>query len=407
MIVVSRSYFLVSVLIYSLIIVLVSALATFTLINKLNNNFTKFALIIQLSIGILLIFCSAVMYNQYDLMDQRVGYNRNNLMVFGENNGDIPISEIKNIAGIGDFITNAENLLRWSNSTRLEQTEIIDKEQKTETYNFQFRSMDNYAREFLEIPLLEGRDMLPDEQAAYFINESGNRILENNAIGKMVIRGNAPIIGVIPDMQIESPLIKIEPTLYYITRSDNKQMCSDITFRSDNDSTIKRVFDWFAAKYPFIKREDFSYTTFHSMNINENFEKFTKSEKYLLVLLGTMTSVAILIAIFGIYSMVALACNRRRKEIAIRKVNGASIKEVFMLFFKQYIWITIVASAVAFPIGVYLMQRWLEQYARRVTMDWRLFAGVFILVLLIVILSMIFRVVKAARENPAEVVKSE
>jgi len=120
-----------------------------------------------------------------------------------------------------------------------------------------------------------------------------------------------------------------------------------------------------------------------------------------------MTSVAILIAVFGIYSMVTLACNRRRKEIAICKVNGATVKEIFMLFFKQYLWITIAASAVAFPVGVYVMQRWLEQYTRRVSLEWWLFIGVFALVLLIVITSMIFRVVKAAKENPAVVVKSE
>ena len=105
--------------------------------------------------------------------------------------------------------------------------------------------------------------------------------------------------------------------------------------------------------------------------------------------------------------MVTLACNRRRKEIAIRKVNGASIKDIFMIFFRQYLWITIASSAVAFPLGVFVMQRWLEQYTRRVSLEWWLFAGVFALVLLIVMGSMIFRVTKAAKENPAEVVKSE
>ena len=141
--------------------------------------------------------------------------------------------------------------------------------------------------------------------------------------------------------------------------------------------------------------------------MEELYAEYTRSERYLLILLSIMTSVAILIAVFGIYSMVTLACNRRRKEIAICKVNGATVKEIFMLFFKQYLWITIAASAVAFPVGVYVMQRWLEQYTRRVSLEWWLFIGVFALVLLIVITSMIFRVVKAAKENPAVVVKSE
>src|SRR5690606_3847431 len=165
----------------------------------------------------------------------------------------------------------------------------------------------------------------------------------------------------------------------------------------------KIVFDWFSKKFPSTDGTGFSYYTFHLMDINEIFKDFTKSERNLLALLAIMTGVAILIAIFGIYSMVTLACNRRRKEIAIRKVNGARTKEIFTLFFKQYFWITIAGSVVVFPVGVYVLQHWLEQYTRRVSMEWWLFAGVFILVLLIVMASMIFRVIKASREIPAEV----
>ena len=125
------------------------------------------------------------------------------------------------------------------------------------------------------------------------------------------------------------------------------------------------------------------------------------------MLVSTMTGVAILIAVFGIYSMITLACNQRRKEMAIRKVNGAKAKEILALFFRQYFAVTEAACAVAFPVGVHVMQRWLEQYTRRVSMEWWLFAGVFVLVVAIVFISMAFRVWKAANENPAEVVKSE
>ena len=425
LIVASKSYFLLSVLLYSLLIILATTGITFIVIysfvrNNIHYNlqlklkskktlkvsFSDIAIFVQICIGILLIFSSTVMYNQYNLIDQRVGYNRNNLMVFGTDNNNIPIAEIKSIPEIGDFITNTQNLYTRSQISHVTPTEIIDEEQKSETHNFIIRFMNINAREFLEIPLLEGRDILPEEQSAYYINESGNRLLENNALGKLV-RGSEPIIGVIPDLQVESPLIKIEPTLYGITRSDDQQMCRNITFRAENDSTKKIVFDWFSKKFPSTDGTGFSYYTFHLMDINEIFKDFTKSERNLLALLAIMTGVAILIAIFGIYSMVTLACNRRRKEIAIRKVNGARTKEIFTLFFKQYFWITIAGSVVVFPVGVYVLQHWLEQYTRRVSMEWWLFAGVFILVLLIVMASMIFRVIKASRENPAEVVKSE
>ena len=421
----SKSYFLISVLLYSLMIILATTAITFIVINSfirnsINNNlklktkldnkskvsFSNIAIFIQIFIGILLIFISSVMYYQYNLIDQRVGYNRNNLMIFATFENNIPISEVENIPGIGDFITNAQNLFSWNQINPLVPVKIIDEEQKSETYNFCFTYMHPETMEFLEIPLIEGREVIQEDQKVYYVNETGKRLLENNALGKMV-EGSDPIIGVIPDMQVKSPLIKIEPTLYGIIRNENQQMCDDIIFRAENDSVTRTVLDWFRYKFPSVQGSKYSFYPFYIMDINQNFKEFTKSERNLLKLLSIMTSVAILIAVFGIYSMVTLACNRRRKEIAIRKVNGASIKEIFMLFFRQYLWITIAAAAVAFPVGVYVMQRWLEQYTRRVSMEWWIFAGVFALVLLIVMVSMIFRVTKAARENPAEVVKSE
>jgi ABC-type antimicrobial peptide transport system permease subunit len=149
------------------------------------------------------------------------------------------------------------------------------------------------------------------------------------------------------------------------------------------------------------------YNRVHFENMEEVYSEYTKSERWLLILLGVMTGVAILIAVFGIYSMITLACNQRRKEMAIRKVNGAKAKEILALFFSQYFAVTVVACAVAFPVGVQVMQCWLVQYIRRVSMEWWLFAGVFALVVTIVFISMAFRVWKAANENPAEVVKAE
>lgn len=148
------------------------------------------------------------------------------------------------------------------------------------------------------------------------------------------------------------------------------------------------------------KKENMPYNKAHFMNMDDVYNEYTKSERYLLMLLGIMTVVAIFIAIFGIYSMIALACNQQRKEIAIRKVNGARVKEILALFFRQYFLVTVVACAVACPVGVFVMQRWLEQYTRRVAMEWRLFVGVFLLVAAIVFTSIVFRVWKAARENP-------
>ena len=185
-------------------------------------------------------------------------------------------------------------------------------------------------------------------------------------------------------------------------------MAKNIVFRSENDSVTQRVYDWFMREYPLTDTgKGWSRYNFWRMDLDELFEEYTKSERNLLMLISIITVVAILIAVFGIYSMITLSCTQRRKEIAIRKVNGAKAKEVFLLFFREYFVVTLLSSIVAFPIGVYIIQRWLEQYIRRATMEWWLFAGIFALITLIVFVSIFFRVHRAAKENPAEVVKSE
>ena len=422
-----KSYFLVSVFWYSLIIIVVSTLVTFGMIRGfvsrsirenitpetkshriLSINFSYVAILVQLVIGVLLIFCTAVAFNQYHLIDQRVGYNRNGLMVFGMNEDNIPVSEFKKLPGVGDFIVNSESFFSLERTRNARPIEVVDKDQRAETHALVTRYVSADFRDFLRIPLLEGRDMLPSERSTYFINETGNRELGGNAVGKMI--QGIPIIGIIPDLQVSSALEVIQPTLYRLSRHDNEQLVGNITFRCENDSIKKRVHDWFSKTFP--SRESqlqpgVYLAGYWSRDIDKSFKEYTKSERNLLMLVGIMTGVAILIAVFGIYSMITLACNQRRKEMAIRKVNGAKAKEILALFFRQYFAVTVAACAVAFPVGVYVMQRWLEQYTRRVSMEWWLFAGVFALVTAIVFTSIVFRVWKAANENPAEVVKAE
>ena len=117
--------------------------------------------------------------------------------------------------------------------------------------------------------------------------------------------------------------------------------------------------------------------------------------------------VCILISIFGIYSLVTLTCEQRRKEIAIRKVNGATIKDIFSMFFKEYLLLLGIASLIAFPTSYAIMKQWLETYNRQTEIGWIPFIGIFLVIAMVVILSISWRVWKAANENPADVVKSE
>ena len=142
-------------------------------------------------------------------------------------------------------------------------------------------------------------------------------------------------------------------------------------------------------------------------NIEEQYNKFLTSENALLRMLTILSIVCILISVFGIYSQIVLTCEQRRKEIAIRKVNGAHMKDILAMFAKEYAMLLVIASVIAFSIGYAIMKHWLESYTLQTPVSWWIFACIFIGIAIVIALSIGYRVWKAANENPAKVVKSE
>jgi ABC-type antimicrobial peptide transport system permease subunit len=132
-----------------------------------------------------------------------------------------------------------------------------------------------------------------------------------------------------------------------------------------------------------------------------------KSERALLTLLSIMTLACILIAVFGVYSLTSLTCQQRKKEIAIRKINGAEVLDIMNIFFKEYLILLALAALVAFPAGYIIMKRWMEGYVKQTSMDVWLYVLIFLIVFVVIVFSIVSMVWKAANQNPAEVVKKE
>ena len=131
-----------------------------------------------------------------------------------------------------------------------------------------------------------------------------------------------------------------------------------------------------------------------------------RSETNLMLILSIITAVCILVAVFGVYSIVTLACAQRRKEIALRKIHGATLMDILSIFVKEYGLIVLAASAVAFPVGYIIMKQWVAQYVKQAPIVWWIYAVILLGVVLLIALSVGSRVWQTARENPAEVVKS-
>jgi len=143
------------------------------------------------------------------------------------------------------------------------------------------------------------------------------------------------------------------------------------------------------------------------LNTEEEFNKFLKSERALIRLLSFVSAICILICVFGFVSLVSLTCEERRKEIAIRKVNGATADDIIAIFAKEYSLLLLIGAAIAFSTGHLIMQRWLEHYAIRTNIPAWLYLSIIFVLALVIVVCVGWQVYKSSVENPAEVVKSE
>lgn len=144
-----------------------------------------------------------------------------------------------------------------------------------------------------------------------------------------------------------------------------------------------------------------------TLELSDQIEKFNRPEKVIFSVFCAIALLCILISSFGIYSLVSLSAEQRKREIAIRKVNGATFRHILQLFFREYLILVTFGNLFALPLGYLIMLNWLQTYANHIPLTIWPFILVFLITSLIVLLS-IFRQVKLAAEtNPSEAVKSE
>lgn len=116
---------------------------------------------------------------------------------------------------------------------------------------------------------------------------------------------------------------------------------------------------------------------------------------------------AIIISGLGLLGLAAYTAERRKKEISIRKILGASVSGIVSMMSKDFVQLSLIAAVIGCPVAYYLMEKFLEGYAYHTEPGWELFVLTAIAVLVISLLTVIFQVTKAAVANPVDALRSE
>ena len=360
-------------------------------------NFQRMSMAFQLLVSLLVLFCFAVLFRQLTYLSQTtdIGFERKERATI-----EVPEEFIGNFLHdlraqpyIREACVSVTTLLPQSNYGT---TTTMDGQGKSITFDL-FVVDETFLR-FYNIPLKDSLQSGDEKQC--LLTESAARELGGpDLVGQSF--GGYTIVGIVPDLYTKAPTIPVKPTQLLIARQEDSSYSKDkvlIHYDERYTEELKRfVVSWFLER-----------KTYATLDIaTEVYDTYLASERMLMRVLGVMAGICVLISLFGVYAHVVLACERRRKEIAIRKVNGATAGLIVRSFLKEYFLLLLGASAFAFPLGTIFMQRWLEQYVLRAGLSWWIYAGIFLLLWIFMMLSIGRSVWRAARENPAEVIKSE
>ncbi len=262
-----------------------------------------------------------------------------------------------------------------------------------------------------------GRSFLhnaPADSSAVIINETALKVLglSEDIIGRTLetYRAMGPaeyrpgeyrkftIVGVVEDFHFESMKQAIDPVIFRL--SDRPS--GSIVFRFEAGKTEEAITALQELWNKMAPGEPFSYDF-----VEEGFEKIYASEKRLSEVLGMFTTVALVIACMGLFALITFTTEQRKKEVGIRKVMGASVRDIVFLFSKELGKLIVIAFVISVPLAWYTVEWWLQGYNYRVEVGVTVYLSAGPFAIAIAWLTTGVQSIRSATANPADALKSE
>lgn len=249
--------------------------------------------------------------------------------------------------------------------------------------------------DFFEIPIKNGHSFTKGEKSVYIVNETGVKNIGLDNLLDRPVGGSGRIIGIAGNYHYAPMHYPIQTVIFRLLDEEMQKLYSfGYIYVKTTQKDISRIKDVVAE---FDRGEVSRNDIFTWMTDIE--DSFNHPETTIFLLFSVFALLCIAISSFGIYSLVALSAEQRKKEIAIRKVNGALFKDILRLFLKEYLLLVIIGNVLALPVGNLFVAHWLESYAYHAHIGVTLYMSVFLITCSIVILSVARRVKLASQAN--------
>jgi putative ABC transport system permease protein len=370
--------------------------------------------VFQFGVSIFLIVGTAVIYQQLGFIrNKNLGYDRSHVLVLGTlyplgSQARAFREDLLKMPGVdGATMTGYLPTSNDRNSNAFFRTPALD--QKDAIIMQTWAVDDNYVS-VLGMQVEQGRDFsrsfLTDSNGI-LINSTTARILgAGDPIGKKLYQLDDVmtkkvvewhVVGVVKDFNFNSLREVVTPIALYL-REDKGNLA--LRVRSEN---IPRLISQIENKWKSMAPgQPFSYSF-----MDDDFNAQYKAEGRMGGISLSFSLLAICIACLGLFGLAAYAAEQRTREIGIRKVLGATVTNIFGLLSKDFLVLVLVAALIAFPFAWWAMHRWLQDFAYRISIGWKVFGLAAVLASGIALFTISFQAFKAALASPVRSLRSE
>ncbi|WP_217601975.1 ABC transporter permease [Chitinophaga sp. GbtcB8] len=368
----------------------------------------KGLVVFQFVVSVIFIIAVMVVYKQVQFVQSRnLGYNKDNIVYF-EMEGRV--GEKKEA-----FLADLKDLPGVINASSIEQKIVLSSFLPTSNISWEGKNLDNQIRfyempvnygliETLGIQMAAGRAFSKDystDSAAAVLNEAAVKVMGlTDPVGKIINRGKTAlhIIGVTKNFHFNSLHEEIHPFIFNLAPEQTLLAMARIQQGREQATLagIQQLYKTFNPGY-----------SFNYKFLDNDYQAQYASEKLVAQLSGYFAGLTIIVSCLGLFGLAAFTAERRRKEIGIRKVLGATVGNVAVMLSKDFLQLILIAVCIAFPLAWWAAGEWLQSFAYHVHIGVGVFLAAGTATLGITLLTIGFQALKAGWINPVKSLRSE
>jgi putative ABC transport system permease protein len=368
------------------------------------NYLSKGLVVLQFTLATFLIISTITIYSQFNyLMDFDLGYNNKNVVsIFAFNIDKAKFSTFKTELSKDPNIfsvTADQGGGPWGTSA------LINGSQQ---FGFNLQHIDEDYLPLFKVPIAKGRNfsktMVADSATAVlvseqFVKEAGWKDPIGQTVNFINDKRQYNVVGVVKDYHYLSLTEKMSPVLYSM-KPDYPWGNIFVRIGNNNKSeALNRIQQEFKAEFPFIPYQ----YKFKDDEVAEQYDKEAKWKE----IISFAAGLTIFISCIGLFGLATLSAERRKKEIGIRKVLGASVQGIARILSADFAVLVLISTVISVPVAWWVLYKWLENYPYRINMNAWIFLLAAVFVLLIALVTVSFQTIKAAVANPVNSLRSE